>query len=138
MPVRKEAGAKGDDRSPVRSGAKGTDGRPVPGARRTPVAWIKAAESMAARSAELPDKGSAEHPSARPEEKKAGRALDYREEAAELLARSNDRRRRRTVSGQAKPSPGQAEPPAGPALPKSGRSDSPRPGSNGLRPGTDS
>ncbi|MDR6323238.1 hypothetical protein [Actinoplanes couchii] len=48
------------------------------------------------------------------EEKKPGRALDYREEAAELLAQSSDRRRRRTVSGQAKPAtagtPSEAEP----------------------------
>ncbi|SDT69215.1 hypothetical protein [Actinoplanes derwentensis] len=83
----KRPGPKGDGRLPGRTAAKGTPPRPVPGVRRTPAAWIKAAESVVARSNE---------------ETKAGRARDYREEAAELLAKSTDRRRRRTVSGQTK------------------------------------
>ncbi|MEU4624478.1 hypothetical protein AB0G04_31450 [Actinoplanes sp. NPDC023801] len=114
------AGRKvGDDqplvRAQGRASGKATTPRPAPAARRVPAAWIKAAESMAARTGQadggtapaVPEKaGTTGHPEpaggvdgqARAGDETA-RPLSYREEAAELLG-SGERRRRRTVAGR--------------------------------------
>ena len=124
---RKATGAKsGEDRlmarAQGRTTGKGVTPRPAPATRRAPAAWIKAAESVAARAgvgasgetaAAVPAKERTAGESASAEgaasagqpEATGSRTLSYREEAAELLARNGgpQPRRRRTVSGQTKP-----------------------------------
>ncbi|GIE81432.1 hypothetical protein Aph02nite_73820 [Actinoplanes philippinensis] len=119
---RKVTGSKGGDdlvaRAQGRSGGKATPARPAPTARRAPAAWIKAAESVAARAGRTggektppaPDGDGKPVPSPPP-----SRLLSYREEAAELLAGAGDgeRRRKRTVGGRSRPgSEPRTDPPA--------------------------
>ncbi|MDI6101873.1 hypothetical protein QLQ12_24955 [Actinoplanes sp. NEAU-A12] len=128
--ARKATGVKAGNDHPLaraqsRTGGKAAPVRPAPAARRAPAAWIKAAESMAARTVgepggetapAVPRKGrsaanpkpAAEAGPAGPEPETAGnRPLSYREEAAELLAATaagdGERRRRRTVGGRNRP-----------------------------------
>ncbi|MBO3739709.1 hypothetical protein [Actinoplanes flavus] len=96
------------------TGTKPATPRPAPAARRTPASWVRAAESVEARTgAQAPDgtaqpvppkSRTAETPTAGdPKPKAAGnRPLSYREEAAELLAGGSDQRRRRSTAGRAR------------------------------------
>ncbi|MEU8656591.1 hypothetical protein [Actinoplanes philippinensis] len=119
---RKAAGSKGGDdlvtRAQGRAGGRATPARPAPTARRAPAAWIKAAESVAARAGQtggektpaVPDGDGEPVPAPPP-----SRLLSYREEAAELLAGAGDgeRRRKRTVGGRSRPGPEpRTDPPA--------------------------
>jgi hypothetical protein len=121
--ARKTAGRKAGDDQPLaraqgRASGKATTARPAPATRRVPAAWIKAAESMAARTGQagdgtapvVPEKGATTEnsdpaggtsPQGRAGDE-AARPLSYREEAAELLG-GGERRRRRTVSGRNRP-----------------------------------
>ncbi|MEV4277771.1 hypothetical protein [Actinoplanes xinjiangensis] len=123
---RKAAGGRssGDDllaRAQERADGKAVAARPAPAARRAPAAWIKAAESVAARAGRagggtaprVPEEGATTANPAETADGPANRPLSYREEAAELLAAAGggERRRRRTVAGRNRP---KGEPPTGP------------------------